>query len=121
MKPPKASFKTYLGKLFFTPGSSPQVNSQELKEKVIMNLSNGQYEEFCQAFSELVNLAQRDPEARNYVFQLHNKITNGAAERIFKDIGGITLDNLRISKENFHRFISQQDIELLQTISSPKT
>jgi hypothetical protein len=80
-----------------------------------MTLKNDNYNEFCRAFDALVLLAQDNEKIRTYVYQLHNKITNGATERIFKE-DSLNLSYLKISEMNFQRYINQNE-----TISLPNT
>tara|TARA_B110000879_G_scaffold210736_1_gene301541 strand:- start:791 stop:1042 length:252 start_codon:yes stop_codon:yes gene_type:complete len=76
-----------------------------------MILSNKNYDEFCDAFNQLVGLAQCNDDIRFYVYNLHNKITGGATKRIFKD-SSLPLEYLKVSPMNFERYVSQNPIDL---------
>lgn len=83
-----------------------------------MILTNKNYNEFCDAFNQLVTLAKINEDVHDYVYDLHNKITNGATKRIFKD-EQIPLDQLKVSQMNFERYVNQSNNELdLQTALS---
>lgn len=76
-----------------------------------MNLPNCSFEDFCQAFKKLVQIAQDNQKAREYVYQLHNKITNGATERIFQH-GGLELQHLKVTENNFKRYVECQEFDI---------
>lgn len=82
-----------------------------------MTLPNKNYNEFCQAFDLLVQIAHDNKKAHNYVFNLHNEITNGATQRIFEG-GSLSLQDLKISELNFKRYIQQNDFDIFTLLSS---
>lgn len=73
-----------------------------------MILTHQNYAEFCKAFDALVILAKNDDDIFDYVYNLHNQITNGATKRIFNS-EALPLANLQVSPMNFARFISQNN------------
>ncbi len=75
-----------------------------------MRLYKKNYNEFCEAFNLLAKLACNDNDIRSYLYRLHNKVTNGATQRIFKD-ADLPLEYLKISPLNFARYIDQHGKE----------
>lgn len=69
-----------------------------------MDLHKKNYNEFCKAFNLLVKLAINNHEIRSYICRLHNKITNGGTQRIFKE-KELPLEYLKIGLINFGRYV----------------
>lgn len=93
---------------------------QKLKAKIDMALSREDFESFQKAFIEMRNLAKDDKQIRKYLFQLHNKITGGATDRMFKR-GELSLEDLRITQANFQRFVVSSKENEFEALPSKST
>ena len=103
------SVKSLLGQMFFTRKPLPQINIDELKANITMNLIDNNYHQFCFEFEQLVRIAATCENARDYVFKLHNEITGGATSRILGSTN-MPLQYLKVTETNFRRY--QEDPEL---------
>ena len=73
-----------------------------------MRLYKRNYAEFSEAFDVLAKLAANNCQIRNYLYRLHNKVTNGATSRIFNE-RELPLEYLKISPINYERYLKQHE------------
>ncbi len=103
--------------LFFKEPKPAKVPVKQSEKNMNMRLANQNYDAFCKAFYHLVDMAQKDDDVRDYVYCLHNKITNGATERIFQN-GGLELEHLRVTEANFKRYLNSNELDIAQFMAN---